>query len=487
MRRWPLLFTLLAVAADWPMGGRTGDRNPVSPETNSPIDFRLPMDGVPAKNVKWTAKTGGDRSLGGPVISGGLVWIGTTDRDPDKNIDNAVLACYRESDGKPLYQYRSPRLPGGIDVDWPGQSLSGSPLADGDRLWFVTNRREVVCLDVGPLRRGTGPPVVLWTLDMVKTLGVKPRALMIPSADTLGSPAVYKDLLYVPTGNGHNDDNSRIPAPDAPSLVCIHTITGKVVWSDNSPGKNLLFGHTASALVIERDGRGLVVHPQGDGWVRAFDAETGKLVWKFDVNPKSARGDYGLGAAWGSRVSVVATPVYANGRVFFTTGVHPEACGDHPARLFCLDPTKIGDISPELDDGRGGGKPNPNSAVAWEYTANGKKPDEVLHHTHGAVMVTDGLAVVTDGHGVVHVLAEKTGQRQWTHDTKASVLSSSLVVGGTLYVATESGDVFAFALGRQKRLLTKVEADAPFRGSPAFANWVLYLLSEKTLYAVAKP
>ena len=64
---------------------------------------------------------------------------------------------------------------------------------------------------------------------------------------------------------------------------------GQVVWQDNSPGKNILDGQWSSPLVIETSGRAQVVVPQGDGWLRSFEALTGKLLWKFDINAKTSK------------------------------------------------------------------------------------------------------------------------------------------------------------------------------------------------------
>ena len=468
-------------AADWPMGGRAGDRNPVSPEKQAPDDWQVQTGDAKPRNIRWDAGLG-SYAIGGPIASGGLVWVGTNNAREADTPDHAVLACFRESDGKPLYRYLSPRIDAKDHArDWTGQSLSGSPLAEGDRLWFCTNRREVVCLDVAPLRQGKGDPKVVWTLDMVKELKVHPRALMIPGHDTLGSPAAYKDFLYVPTGNGMGEDARTVPAPDAPSLVCVRKDTGKVVWSDNSVGKGMLFGHYASPLVVEISGRGQVIHPQADGWVRAFDAETGKLVWKFDVNPKAAKGD---GALDGDRVYVVATPVYAGGRVYFATGLHPEACGGDPGRLFCIDPTKAGDVSPELDDGPGKGKPNPRSAVVWEFRGGAAKADR-FHLVLGSVAVHDGLVVAADCFGHVHCLDAKTGERYWTHDAKGMVFGNPLVVDGKVYVGTQDGLVWVLGAGKTKRVVGKFDMNRPVIAGPVFANGVLYVLTEGHLHAIA--
>ena len=89
--------------------------------------------------------------------------------------------------------------------------------------------------------------------------------------------ASYKDWVYVTTGNGIDYASGKVAAPDAPSLVCFHKDSGKVVWRDNSPGKHILEGQWSNPLVCEVKGRAQVVVAQGDGWLRSFDPATGKI------------------------------------------------------------------------------------------------------------------------------------------------------------------------------------------------------------------
>src|SRR5262249_54090941 len=144
-----LLLTVLTIgiglpcqAEDWPMFGRDHTHNAVSLEKGAPADWQI---GVPAeqgqaaksaRNIKWAAKLGRP-SLGGPVVVNGLVWVGTNNahpRDPTSTKDASVLMCFRESDGKFLWQYVSPRL-SLYDGDGPMHSMGSSPLIEGDRLW----------------------------------------------------------------------------------------------------------------------------------------------------------------------------------------------------------------------------------------------------------------------------------------------------------------------------------------------------------------
>lgn len=471
-----------SLPADWPMGGRSGDRNPVSPELPVPTDWQLGEMGKNGRNILWSAEVG-TSAAGGPIVSGGLVWVGTNNKSlhEENRPDRAVLSCFRESDGKLLYRYLSTRR-GNMTTDWPGQSLSGSPLAEGDRLWFITNRREVICFDTTPLRRGIGDPKTMWALDMVETLKVHPQGLMIPWADTLGSPTVYEDFLYISTGNARSHETGHVPAPEAPSLICIHKDNGKVIWKDNSPGKNLLYGVSASPLVIKTPGRVQVIHPQADGWVRSFDALTGKLLWKFDVNYKKAKGDKALYG--GDRIGVLSTPVLVDGRVYFGTGTEAEACGSSLGRLFCVDPTKNGDISPELDAGPEFGKPNPNSGVVWEFSHADPGKGDSMHLMLSAVAIHGGLLFAVDCSGVIHCIDVKTGKQLWSHNLKSVVYGSPLVAGGKLYVAAQGGEVWIFDAAATKRVIKKVQGDGTIVPGPVFANGVLYILTEGRLFAI---
>ena len=57
------------------------------------------------------------------------------------------MLCFRASDGQFLWQASSEKLTTGRVHDWPLQGICSSPVIEGDRLWFVTSRGEVRCLD----------------------------------------------------------------------------------------------------------------------------------------------------------------------------------------------------------------------------------------------------------------------------------------------------------------------------------------------------
>jgi outer membrane protein assembly factor BamB len=499
------------LAADWPMFGRDATRNSVSLEKNAPTEWDIKS----GRNIRWKAPLG-TGCTGQPVISNGLVWIGTNNfalGDYGSRRDAGVLMCFRERDGKLLYRYVSPRLPN-RDEDWPSSVIGASPLVEKDRLWFVTNRCETACLDIGPLRRGTGTPRVVWKVDMRKQFKVVPHTARV-FLNRLCSVAGYKKWIYVVTGNAVDGTHQNVPSPKAPSLICFEKESGKIVWADNSLGTYILNGQWASPLVVEVKGMAQVIVPQGDGWVRSFAAEGdgkghAKLLWKFDMNRKAS--------TWGvtkgnDRNNILATPVFFNGRVYLASGQETER-GSGPGRLCCIDPTKTGDISAELAvdangkilprrlvqavDATKGEKavPNPKSGLVWEFTSVGKKVTDTMHRSLSNVGISDGLVIACDDTGIVHCLDSTSGRRYWSCDTLSEIWGSPLIVDGKAYIGTTEG-VCIFLLSKdpniamkrvqgQHKPIASPEMETSVYGSPSFANGVLYVASQHWLYAIQK-
>src|SRR5678815_4584743 len=164
---------------NWPMWGGTPDRNMVSSMKGLPTEW----DVKTKKNVKWVADLG-SQSYGNPVVAGGMVFVGTNNesvRDPKQGGDRGVLMAFRESDGEFLWQQTHVKLESGRANDWPFQGVASSPLVEGDRLYYVSNRGVVFCLDTQGFRDGENDgPVkdekltrptdadVIWQFDMIE-------------------------------------------------------------------------------------------------------------------------------------------------------------------------------------------------------------------------------------------------------------------------------------------------------------------------------
>ena len=133
-------------AADQPQWGHAWTRNMVSPERNLPAEF----DPKTGKNIKWVAKIGNE-SHSTPVIADGRVYIGTNNdepRNPKHQGDRGVLMCFDEKTGAFLWQLVVPKLSNEDPYyDWPKSGISSSVTVVGKRVYVVSNRAEVLCLD----------------------------------------------------------------------------------------------------------------------------------------------------------------------------------------------------------------------------------------------------------------------------------------------------------------------------------------------------
>jgi len=354
---WLLAVLPTSQAADWPMLGRDATRNPVSLEQNPPVEW----DVESGKNVRWKARVG-SIAFADPVVAGGLVWIGSNNWRPQTTAETreaATLLGFREHDGLRVHEHVMPPLQGPL-YRLGALGLNGSPLVEGEHLWFVTARAEVVAWDLRPLYRGEGPPTERWKRDLIEEFDVYPRMAFMADGKLCSIAASYRDRLYVVTANGAAPmwpEGSPMPSPEAPSLICFHKNTGEALWTDRSPGTNVIAGQWGSPLVAEISGRGQVITPQGDGWVRSFDAMTGALLWKFGINSKALdRPEH--------RNHFLNTPVRYENRIYIGGGRDLEE-GEAPGSLWCIDPTKAGDISLELETAPGPDSPNPNSGVLW--------------------------------------------------------------------------------------------------------------------------
>lgn len=574
----------------------------VSPLRNNVVQSeRIPLewDVSTGKNVLWSMKLGSE-SYGNPVVANGKVYVGTNNgaaylsRYPN-TVDLGVLVCFEEATGKFLWQHSSEKLPTGRVHDWPDQGICSAPLVDGDRLWFVTSRGEVACMDVEGFRDGeddgpfldetvrlvdveaadpayadtvaqldagkapesllkllasrgaeasnavaveakeagktwnlkgtfaghervlvarvVGPRLtvfkklgpadaeeadVVWKLDMMKQLGVSQHNMCSCSLTCAGN------LLFVNTSNGVDEGHVNLPAENAPSFLCLDRSTGEVIWTDNSPGANVLHGQWSSPAYAVIDGVPQVIFGAGDGWLYGFAAEgengKSKLLWKFDCNPKKSL--YKLTGA--TRNHLIGTPVVYNGLVYIAVGEDPEH-GEGDGHLWCVDPKGRGDISPTLvfnakdletpiahkrliacEEEEGDvERVNPNMHAVWHY--RGENPEEfeqTMHRTCGSVAIKNNLLFIADFSGVFHCLDSATGKAHWTHDMMAAPWASPLIVNDRVYITNDSGGVLCFALSAEKELLSENFVDSAVYTTPIVANETLFIANRNRIYAI---
>jgi len=236
--------------------------------------------------------------------------------------------------------------------------------------------------------------------------------------------------------------------------------SGEVVWRAIGPGANVLHGQWSSPVAANVSGRTQVLFGGGDGWLRAYDAASGRELWRFDGNPKDARWLPRPGVL--SRSSIIASPLFADGRVFVAMGQDPLH-GDGPSVIHAISPNGQGDVT--------------KSRLLWTSREVGR--------VVGTPIAQDGLLYVGDVGGTVHCLDAATGAPVWKHATTGAIWGCLLLAGDRLYVGNVDGGMTVLRAGRQKELLARIDMDAPLYSRPALAGDALYLATAHRLYLIA--
>jgi HEAT repeat protein/outer membrane protein assembly factor BamB len=442
----------------------------VQPQTTVTQTGHPPVDWNPitGRNIVWSVELGNE-TFGRPVVAGDAVYVGTDNArhlNPACQEDCGVLMAFRAADGAFLWQDVAPRVPRGLR-EFLLPSTTSAPYVEGGRLYYVTAECQLRCLDTMRFRddadngryrkerfQDNAAADIVWELDMCARLGVFPHEASNSEVLPVG------DLLLVCTSNGQNEGHTRVPSPRAPSLIAVDKRSGEVVWRAIGPGEHVLHGQWSSPAAANVNGRMQVLFGGGDGWLRAYDAASGCELWRFDGNPKDAQWLPRPGVL--SRSSIIASPVFADGRVFLAMGQDPLH-GNGPSLIHALSPNGQGDVT--------------ESRLLWTSREVGR--------VVGTPIAQDGLLYVGDLGGTVHCLDAATGARVWNHETTGAIWGCLLLVGDRLYVGNVDGGMTVLRAGRRKELLAQIQMDAPLYSRPTPVGDALYLATSHRLYLIA--
>jgi len=529
-----------ARGGDWPQWGGRSERNMVSDEKGLP-DLR-PPEGQQAMSlsdpanpyVKWKVKLTAN-TYGNPTVADGRVFVTTAGKGCGR------VVCVDEATGKLVWELIAPhrnfatplrpeKWAKGSHWDYyvvsPGGKSLGicsSPTVDGDRVYVLTHRGEVLCLDVGGLADGNQGPFVdeakykselqgqsaeltstdadiIWCYDLWTELVIRP-------ADTFSNSAlVHGDFVYISTGNGVELHSGKWiepacpPNPQAPSFIALDKHTGRLVAQDNEKiGTRVLHGQFSSPSLARVAGKTLVLYGGGDAVLYAFEPLTKmpdepvklKKVWSYDCMlpeywVKDDQGkliDYRAGdrrsllsvGKYGNKAdtadyvgasSIIATPAVHQGRVYLAIGRDP-AHGRGRGAFHCIDASGTGDIS--------------KTGNVWTYKA--------IQRSISTASVADGLVYLADASGWIHCLDADTGECHWTHDTgsyrhNGAIWASTLLADGKVYLTTRK-TFWVFAAGKEKKVLSTLRLNGEC--TPIAANGVLYVVLRGNLWALHQP
>jgi outer membrane protein assembly factor BamB len=381
-------------AADWPQW-QGPERTRISKETGLLKEW--PAGGP---RVVWTA-TGLGAGYGSMAVAGSRVFVqgmrGTT---------STVIALNR-ADGKEVWS----KALGEPQTNDRGPGPRGTPTVDGDRLYVLTENGDLACLKVD----GT----MVWQRNILTEFGGSQLRWLISE-----SPLVDGPHLVVSPGGA------------AAGMVKLDKSTGQTVWAAKE-----LSDTAGYASVIAADIQGVRTYlaftaSAGVG-VRASD---GKVMFRY---PAAA-----------NRVANIATPIYANNKVFFTSAY-----------------------------GTGGGLLD-LSAQNGEVVSKEVYFTQNMKNHHGGVVLVDGyLYGFSDA--ILTCLELATGNMVWRDRSVGK--GTVTYADGHLYLQGES-NVFGLAEATPAGYREKGRFDIPDKGLPSWAHPAisdgrLYVRNQDTLIA----
>ncbi len=517
------LSSSIAPAGDWPQWGCGPDRNMASDAKNLPASFgpgkqehgRRRIDMSTTRNVKWAIVLGSE-IYGNPVIAGGKIIVGTNDAalaDPRfKRTRGGVLLCCDAETGKTLWQLVIPRSEireKWFYIDQMNLGVCNSATIEGDRAYIISNRGELLCLDMNGQSDGNNGPFkdegqfmvskgrpaaklnksdadIIWRYDTLAELPVRPHDAV--SCAVL----IHGDLFYAGTSNAVDLSHINVQYPDAPSLIVLNKRTGKLAARDNEKiASRMLHGQWSSPAMGKVGGKTLVFYGAGDGILYAFEAlsktpgggkvATLKKVWAYDCNPRDYRyrpdgtkilyqrihGTARNTTRGEGPCEIIGTPVLYKGRIYVAIGQDPRH-GTGKGCLSCVDAT--------------------SGKKAWE--------SRLVERSLSTCSIYDGLLYIADFTGNIHCFDPDTGKRHWVHHadpeygkwvfkTNSPLWSSTFAADGKVYIGTEKKQLWVFRAGRKKKVLSRIRLLEKMSNTPITANGILYVATGRYLYAVA--
>jgi outer membrane protein assembly factor BamB len=369
----------------------------------------------------------------------------------------------------------------------PGKGHS-SPVLWGKKLFLQTaatdgHDRALVCVDAD---KGE----ILWT----KTVAAHTSKMHDRNSLASSTPATDGERIYCQFWDGKD------------LMLYAFDFKGEVLWKRGDPAdkdrddlgvyevkNNGESQHGAGNSPMVYDGKVFFANEKdGSSVLLAFDAKTGKTVWKaarkpfrtcystpFILEKKDGESELIVGSTAGitgynpangkeiwnftwefknKALRTVASPIAHQGLVFQGSGD-----GDGSRDLIAVKLDGKGDVSA--------------TNLAWEAKGFPYVPTPLGFGDH-IYCVTD------DGYALCHVA--KTGTQVWKEKLGGDVSASPVLIDGKIYAPAMSGKVYVFEAAPKFKLLATNNLGEPVFATPAVADGCLYIRGAEHLFCIGK-
>ncbi|MPY90820.1 MAG: PQQ-binding-like beta-propeller repeat protein [Luteitalea sp.] len=265
------------------------------------------------------------------------------------------------------------------------------------------------------------------TLLWQKDLGDKKMRNQFGEGST---PALYDDRLVIVWD--HQGDSF---------IVALDALTGKEIWRAARDE----IDSWATPLIVEHEGRAQVV-TSAMNRVRSYDLETGELVWESE----------------GVTMNPIPSPVAADGMVFVTSG-------------FRGSNLKAIRLAKAHDDITG------SDALVWTL-------DRDTPYIPSPLLYENILYLLKSNSGILSAFDARTGkphyQLQRLEDAP-EVFASPVGASGRVYIPGKDGKTVVIRHGPTYEVLATNTLDDSFDASPALVDKEIFLRGHRYLYCIA--
>ena len=392
-------------------------------------DADLPTEFGAEQNLLWRAPLPGGGGAS-PVVAGKRVFVTT---GVEKN--QAALICFSLS-GKKLWQYDYD-LKGKMKAD--GSTIaSPSPVTDGKHVWAMMATGELKCLTVdGKL---------VWSKNLQDDYGK--FNIMFGYSST---PVLDNGKLYLMVIDG--DMKAKPKLTSEGQVICLDANTGKEEWLHlrrTSGTVETMHSYASPTIYRDADRSLLLIH--GADFLTAHDLETGDEIWR-------CGGLNGVGDNYNPTFRFVASPVVGDGKIIVPSAKNGP--------MLCLKPDGKGDITKD------------ETVNVWRIDKG--TPDV------STPVVQDGVVYLVEKKGIVKALDLADGKQLYRQRVVADKHRSTPVIAGDkVIIAGRDGTIAVLKTGKELEVLAKNKLGEDTTASPAIANDVLYIRTNKALYAFGK-
>ncbi|HAX41673.1 MAG TPA: PQQ-binding-like beta-propeller repeat protein [Bryobacteraceae bacterium] len=439
-------IVLLLLSLTWILGAQQWPafRGPMGSGVNEAANPPVKWNGETGENIAWKTPIPGI-STSSPVVWGGKVFVVTSvSADPKAEFRHGLFGDVEPSKDTAEHEWKIyclDRRTG--DILWERLAYKGVPkVKRHPKSSFsspspVTDGKRVVAWF-------GSEGVYAWDMDgkplWKREAGVLDQGWFFDPDYQWGaasSPMLWQDLVLL---QADQQQGSWLAAWDA--------ATGKEVWRverDEIPG-------WATPVVLEHEGAAQLV-TNSTKRIRGHDPRTGKLLWELGGNSEIT----------------VTTPVLGGGLIFVANGYPPIQ------PIYAIKWGARGDIT--LKEGE-----EANAGLAWSKKRGGPYMPTPL--------VYGGLLYLCSNNGVLSAYRVTDGERvlQQRVAGKGGAFSASPIAArGRLYLTSEDGEVHVLQAGEKPETLSSNPMGEVLMATPALVDDMIIVRGMKHVFAIREP